>query len=92
MIFKKISVAGMCIAATGLAFQVLILNPWHYEISKQITTQNNKLDLVTNHIEKAKVQNTEILKMIEENETKMLHLIQTFEEKINNLNVKSKEL
>ena len=69
----------------------MILNPWHYEISKQISTQNSKLDIVTKQIEKARNQNSDILKLIEDNESKMLHLIQSFEEKIN-INVKNKDL
>ena len=35
---------GLLVGVAGFSFQILILNPWHYMISKQIKQIENKVD------------------------------------------------
>ena len=48
----RISTLGLFVGVAGLSFQVLILNPWHELISKQINRLENKIDKLDNTVKK----------------------------------------
>jgi hypothetical protein len=46
----RIPTLGLFVGVAGLSFQVLILNPWHDTISKQIKQLENRINTLDNTI------------------------------------------